>query len=114
MKILDGKKVKEEVLENLKIKLNKLDKKLGLVVVQVGNDPASEVYVKQKEKMAISLGCNFEHIKLNEDIDEESLINIIEKLNNNDEVDGILVQLPIPKHLNTEKIILMDWYRVQL
>lgn len=105
MKLLDGKKVKEEVLENIKEELNELNKKLGLVVVQVGDDPASSVYVKQKEKMALSLGCNFNHIKLADDISEESLLSIIDELNNNEEVDGILVQLPIPKHLNVDKII---------
>lgn len=105
MELLDGKRVKEEVLKNLREELNCIDRKLGLVVVQVGNDPASSVYVKQKEKMAISLGCDFNHIKLEEDISEEQLLGIIDKLNNSEEVDGILVQLPIPKHLDVDKII---------
>lgn len=105
MELLDGKKVKEEVLISIKHELEKINRKLGLVVVQVGDDPASSVYVKQKEKMALSLGCNFKHLKLDENIKEEELLNIIDKLNNNEEVDGILVQLPIPKHLNVETII---------
>ena len=75
-------------LEELKEKLTKLDRSLGLVVIQVGNDPASNVYVRQKNKMAENLGYNFNHIKLN----------------NNDLVDGILVQMPIPKSLDTKKI----------
>ena len=105
MKLLDGKKVKEEVLKNLREQIEGMDRKLGLVVVQVGDDPASSVYVRQKEKMAISLGCNFNHIKLDEDISEEELLKVIEELNVNEEVDGILVQLPIPKHLDVNRVI---------
>ena len=63
MILLDGKEVKLKVLEELKEKLTKLDRSLGLVVIQVGNDPASNVYVRQKNKMAENLGYNFNHIK---------------------------------------------------
>lgn len=105
MKLLDGKKVREEVLEDVKGKIAKLDRKLELVVIQVGEDPASSVYVKQKEKMAHSLGCNFRHINLSDSISEARLINVIEALNYNEEVDGILVQLPIPKHMNVKRVI---------
>lgn len=104
MELLDGKVVKAKLLEDLKEKINKLDTKLGLTVIQVGEDPASSVYVRQKNKMAESLGFNFNHIKLDENIKEEELLNIIEKLNNDDNVDGILVQMPIPNHLNAKKI----------
>lgn len=104
MELLDGKVVKAKLLEDLKDKINKLDTKLGLTVIQVGEDPASSVYVRQKNKMAESLGFNFNHIKLDENIKEEELLNIIEKLNNDDNVDGILVQMPIPNHLNAKKI----------
>ena len=64
MTLLDGKEVKLKVLEELKEKLTKLDRSLGLVVIQVGDDPASNVYVRQKNKMAENLGYNFNHIKL--------------------------------------------------
>lgn len=104
MELLDGKVVKAKLLEDLKDKINKLDTKLGLTVIQVGEDPASSVYVRQKNKMAESLGFNFNHIRLDENIKEEELLNIIEKLNNDDNVDGILVQMPIPNHLNAKKI----------
>lgn len=104
MELLDGKVVKAKLLEDLKDKINKLDTKLGLTVVQVGEDPASNVYVRQKNKMAESLGFNFNHIKLDENIKEEELLNIIEELNNDDNVDGILVQMPIPNHLNAKKV----------
>lgn len=104
MELLDGKVVKAKLLEDLKDKINKLDTKLGLTVIQVGEDPASSVYVRQKNKMAESLGFNFNHIKLDENIKEEELLNIIEELNNDDNVDGILVQMPIPNHLNAKKV----------
>ncbi len=104
MELLDGKVVKAKLLEDLKDKINKLDTKLGLTVIQVGEDPASSVYVRQKNKMAENLGFNFNHIKLDENIKEEELLNIIEKLNKDDNVDGILVQMPIPNHLNAKKV----------
>ena len=135
MKILDGKLVSEVMINQVKEELYKLDRKLGLVVIQVGNDAASSVYVRQKKKMADKLdfceekeriinslelsdeekekelevykniGCNFEHIVLPEDVSEEELINKIEELNGDDNVDGILVQLPISKHLDVDKVI---------
>lgn len=104
MELLDGKVVKARLLEDLKSKIEKLNVKLGLTVIQVGEDPASSVYVRQKNKMAESLGFNFNHIKLDENIKEKELLNIIEELNNDDNVDGILVQMPIPNHLNAKKV----------
>ncbi len=104
MKLLDGKIVKQKKLNELKKNIDKLDEKLGLVVIQIGDDKASNVYVKNKEKMAEQLGYNFKHIKLSEDVKEDEVLNIIDKLNNDDTVDGILVQMPIPKHLNPKRI----------
>lgn len=104
MDILDGRETKMKMLEDLKERINKLDRKLGLVVIQVGNDPASNVYVKNKEKMSTSLGINFKHIKLEDNVKEEELLKIIDELNEDEEVDGIIVQMPIPKHLNPHTI----------
>lgn len=104
MNLLDGKVVKKEILEGLKKELESLTRPLGLVVIQVGEDEASKVYVRQKEKMANELGYNFKHIKFPEDVKEEELLNEIDKLNEDSEVDGILVQMPIPKHLNPSVI----------
>ena len=104
MILLDGKKIKQKILEDLKIKLLELNGKLGLAVIQVGDDPASDVYVRQKGKMAEDLGYNFNHIKLEENVNEDEILAIIDKLNNDDMVDGILVQMPIPSTLNVKRI----------
>ena len=97
MIILDGKKLKEERLKALKNKIK--DLKLSLAVIQIGNDEASSVYINQKKKACENLNVEFSHIKLEENITETKLLNIIKDLNNSD-VTGILLQLPIPNHLN--------------
>lgn len=104
MKVLDGKKSKMEILNLLKEKVSKLDLKLGLTVIQIGDDIASNVYVKQKELMANNVGYNFNHIKLSSVVSECEVLSLIDKLNKDDKVDGILVQMPIPNHLNSKKI----------
>lgn len=104
MRILDGREVKRIKLEELKNKISRLDRALGLVVIQIGNDPASNIYVKQKSKMALELGFNFRHIKLEENVMESEVLKIIGELNKDEMVDGILVQMPIPKHLEARVI----------
>lgn len=104
MNLLDGKKVKIEMLDELKTKVKSLNEVLGLVVIQIGNDPASNVYVKNKEKMANDLGYKFSHLRLDENVEENYVLSIINKLNNDDSIDGILVQMPIPKQLNCKRI----------
>lgn len=104
MKLLDGKIVKKTVLAELKEKVSKEKRPLDLVVIQVGEDPASVVYVRQKAKMAEKVGFNFNHVKLDSSVSEEELLNKIDEFNNDDNVDGILVQMPIPKHLNPKTI----------
>lgn len=104
MELLDGKKVKLEILNNLKEEIKKLDRKLGLAVIQVGDDPASSIYVNQKQKMAEKVGYNFYHIKLDKDISEKYLLNLIDDLNDDQEIDGILVQMPLPKKFNAKLI----------
>ena len=102
--ILDGKKIKEEILDELKNKVSCLDKKPNLCVIQVGNDPASDVYIKQKEKMCSYIGYNFIHKKLDENITQEKILSIIDELNNDDDITSILVQMPIPNHLDSKEI----------
>ncbi len=104
MELLDGKLVKKEELLKLKEKLLELKEKLTLVVIQVGNDEASNIYIKQKSKMAEDVGMNFKHIKYDADIKEEELLEEIEKLNNDESVTGIMVQMPISKHLDAKKV----------
>ena len=100
MFLLDGRKVKEVGLENLKSKLAKLDKTITLAVIQIGNDQASNIYVSNKNKTATKLGCNFIHIKFDETVEEKEVLEKIDELNYDEDIDGILVQMPIPKHLN--------------
>lgn len=103
--IIDGKLVKKEKLLELKQQLELLNKKPCLCVIQVGHDEASNVYVKQKAKLCKELGYEFIHRTLPEDIDETMLIQAIDLLNLDDGVDGIIVQMPLPPHLNPIKIL---------
>lgn len=100
--IIDGKQIKEKYLNLIKEEIS--DKKITLAVIQVGNDEASSVYVKQKEKMCAQIGANFKHYVFDEDANEEEIINLINTLNE-DDTTGILVQLPLPPKFNKDKII---------
>lgn len=102
MEVLDGKKVREEILEELKNKFKNLN--LTLAVLQIGEDAASSIYIGQKEKMCNYLGINFKHYNLEDNVKEDDVIDLINKLNN-DKTTGILLQLPIPKHLNEQRIL---------
>ncbi len=99
--ILDGKTCADKILDNIKEQVSKLDTTPGLAVILVGNNPASSIYVKNKEKKAQYAGFNSIIHKLPKNTTKESLLNLIEKLNKDCNIDGILLQLPLPKHLNT-------------
>ena len=103
--IIDGKLVKKEKLLELKQQLELLNKKPCLCVIQVGHDEASNVYVKQKAKLCEELGYEFIHRTLPEDIDETMLIQAIDLLNLDDDVDGIIVQMPLPPHIDPIKVL---------
>ena len=107
--IISGKDLSQELKDNMKVEVLSLKEKYGrephLVVILVGNDPGSISYVSGKEKASIYVGIKNTTIRLEENTTEEELITLVEKLNNDDSVDGILVQLPLPKHINEEKII---------
>ncbi len=107
--ILDGKKLAKKIREELKKEVDEFTSKglrnPTLAVILVGNDPASEVYVKNKRKACDEVGIKSLYIHLVEDTPEEELLRIINKLNNDEDVDAILVQLPLPKHINTQKVI---------
>lgn len=102
--ILDGRKIKSEIMDELKLTVDKLEIKPKLVVIQVGDNEASNIYINQKKKMCEYIGYQFELKKYDEDIKEVELLKIIDKLNKDKMVNGILVQMPIPKHINADKI----------
>ena len=103
--IIDGKASSIKIKEELKTYVDSLDEKPGLVVIQVGDNPASNTYVKNKKLAAEYIGINFFHYKYEENTSEEELINKIKELNNDNSVDGIIVQLPLPKGFNETIII---------
>ena len=107
-KILSGKTVSARVKQELKIEAENLTKagtKPGLAAVIVGDDSASKVYVANKEKACAELGIYSEKYALSADTTEDELLNLIKKLNADDKIHGILVQLPLPKHLDDKTII---------
>ena len=109
MTIIDGKALSEKVLKEIEKEHSELEKKVGrkagLAVIIVGENPASQIYVRNKIRACEKVGFHSETIRLDENITEENLLLEIEKLNNNSNIDGILVQLPIPKHIDGLKII---------
>ena len=104
--LLEGKKVAEKILEEVKTKVQKMNKKPHLVVILVGEDPASKIYVKNKQKAAEKVGIKSTVINFSENVSEQDLLNKIDELNNNTDVTGILVQLPLPKHIDKSKVIM--------
>ena len=106
---IDGKAFSQTVLEKIRKEHSQLKEKYGkpagLAVVIVGNNPASQVYVKNKIRACENVGFYSENIELDENISEKELLQEINKLNKNDRINGILVQLPLPVHINELKII---------
>ncbi|NOZ86519.1 MAG: bifunctional methylenetetrahydrofolate dehydrogenase/methenyltetrahydrofolate cyclohydrolase FolD [Deltaproteobacteria bacterium] len=107
--VISGKKVAKEIREELKIETEKLIRDTGvqpgLVTILVGENPASVSYVTAKGKAAKKLGFNSIQENVPADISEENLLALVEKYNNDSSIHGILVQLPIPKHINDKKIL---------
>ena len=107
--IIDGKKTAAELREELKKKIVELKSTYnavpGLTVILVGEDPPSKIYVKNKEKFAKEVGMNSEVIRYPENVEEKVVLNKIIELNNDKKVSGILVQLPLPKHIDKRKVI---------
>jgi methylenetetrahydrofolate dehydrogenase (NADP+)/methenyltetrahydrofolate cyclohydrolase len=108
-KIIDGKAVAQKVRQNIKAEVDKLvaagQRRPGLAVVLVGEDPASQVYVRNKKKACLEVGFADFSYELPASASENELLSLIDQLNAHEEVDGILVQLPVPDHINPEKII---------
>ena len=107
--IIDGKKTAAELREELKKKIAELKPTFnavpGLTVILVGEDPASKIYVKNKEKFAKEIGMNSEVIRYPADTEEKVVLNKIKELNEDKKISGILVQLPLPKHIDKKKVI---------
>lgn len=103
--ILDGKQTAKKITDELKLKVQNLDKKPSLAVIMAGNNPASEIYVKNKEKKALEIGFNSIIKKTDENITKEELLKIIKELNEDDNINAILLQLPLPKHLNEKDFL---------
>ena len=107
--IIDGKlfsrKLRDQVAEHVTVLKKEHKVTPGLAVVLVGEDPASQVYVRSKGKQTIEAGMNSYEHKLNEDTSEADLLELVNRLNSDDEVHGILVQLPLPKHINEDAVI---------
>ncbi|WP_195557454.1 bifunctional methylenetetrahydrofolate dehydrogenase/methenyltetrahydrofolate cyclohydrolase FolD [Eubacterium ventriosum] len=108
-KIIDGKQISLDIKNELKEKVAKYKEQgieITLAVVKVGNDPASAVYVRNKEKACEYAGINSKTLALPEETTEEELLNVVKKLNEDKSVNGILVQLPLPKHIDESKVLL--------
>lgn len=103
--ILDGKKLRDKIFESLKAELDKMSEKPTLAVILVGENPASQIYVRNKKKTAEKLGINSLSIEYPADISENELLSKIQELNNDKNITAILVQLPLPEHINKNKII---------
>ncbi|MEG1992351.1 MAG: bifunctional methylenetetrahydrofolate dehydrogenase/methenyltetrahydrofolate cyclohydrolase FolD [Acetivibrio sp.] len=106
--IIDGKRIATEIKEELREKtasLKKEGKTIGLAVIQVGNDPASDVYVKNKKKACAYIGMESFAYELPENTTQEELLEVVKTLNQEEKVNGILVQLPLPKHINEDFVI---------
>lgn len=114
-KIINGKEIAAEMKQEISLKIDEIKKKFrvtpSLAVILVGNDPASEVYVGNKEKAAHAVGMNSIQFKLAADISEAELISKIKDLNEDKKIHGILVQLPLPKHINPRNVIHAIDYR---
>ena len=109
MILIDGKKIAAELREELKIEVSELKAKYnkipGLTVILIGDMAPSQIYVRNKEKSANEVGLKSEVIKYPEAVEEKTILDKIEELNKDDTVSGILVQLPLPKHIDKQKVI---------
>ena len=109
MILIDGKKIASELREDLKKEVSELKKKFnkvpGLTVILIGDLTPSQIYVRNKEKSANEVGLKSEVIKYPDNVDEKTILNKIQELNKDDTVSGILVQLPLPKHIDKQKVI---------
>jgi len=105
MNIIDGKKVADLILEKLKVKISKNESKPGLAFILVGDNAASQAYVNMKTKACVKININSHVIKLPQDVTQDILLDRINTYNKDREIDGILVQQPLPKHIDSDKVV---------
>ncbi|MEJ6559220.1 MAG: bifunctional methylenetetrahydrofolate dehydrogenase/methenyltetrahydrofolate cyclohydrolase FolD [Gammaproteobacteria bacterium] len=105
MNIIDGKQIAQKLRNDIAKKVEKLDRAPGLAVILVGDDPASTIYVRNKDNACKEVGFYSEKINKSANITQQELLDEVIRLNNDDKIDGILVQLPLPKHLDTNLVI---------
>ena len=103
--ILDGKKLREKIFKDLKAKLDKMPVKPTLAVILAGDNPSSKIYVNNKKKCAEALGINSMVINYPANVTEDELVEKIKELNNDEKITAILVQLPLPKHIDKTRVI---------
>lgn len=109
MNLIDGKVLAAKMQAELKVKVDKLkeaDNVPGLAVILVGEDPASQIYVRNKARQATAIGLNSSVVRLPETVTEQELLDLIEQYNQSEQWHGILVQLPLPEHISEEKVLL--------
>ena len=109
MNLIDGKVLAAKMQAELKVKVDKLkeaDNVPGLAVILVGEDPASQIYVRNKARQATAIGLNSSVVRLPETVSEQELLDLIEQYNQSEQWHGILVQLPLPEHISEEKVLL--------
>lgn len=103
MQILDGKKVSEEIVDNIRKEIKEKNLNLGFAVIWIGNDEASGIYVRNKLKKCEMVGIRHELHHLEDTVCESDVLKLIDELNNRDDINGILLQSPIPKHIDIKK-----------
>jgi len=111
MNLLDGKMVREKIIDDIKNKLIDIDKNLKIVVIDIGESEVNDLYVRQKEKLFNKLGLGFEYVKFSSSASEEEILNVIDKFNIDDTVDGIMVELPVIGNFDVKRIINRIDYR---
>lgn len=104
-KLLDGKIIRDEIAKNLESRIKNLESRPRLVIIQVGDNPGSNTYIQQKIKFAESIGANVKHLNLPEDVSEKTLNFQISTFNSERSINGIIIQMPLPQHLDKNQII---------
>lgn len=103
MTIIDGKKIRDKILDEVKDKIEKNNLELKLAIILVGDNEASKIYVRNKEKACEYVGIKCDKYLLDSNTSEDKVINLIDRLNNDDEVTGIILQSPVPSHIDFDK-----------